>query len=140
MQDCADTLMALWVNLPSVMESVIEYRLKDDMLQIDLKQPALKGIAKAENGDQVPFMCAKVHVIRRDILDDGDDDVGPSTGVLNAFRMNGKWQASITSGDRPSFKADKLSDKLIPKIQTLFRKGKFNLPNMFIQTTHHIPT
>ena len=129
MQDSADQMMSVWLNLPKRMESLTEHTLKNDTLQFDLMQPAMKGIAKSEDGDQIPFMCIRVHVIRNQAIDDDTHSVR----ILNTFNRNGKWQTNISGVERPNFTADEYSDQLLPKVQTLFVRGNFTLPMMHVQ-------
>jgi hypothetical protein len=129
MQDSADPMMLLWLNLPKRTESIIEHSIKNKLLEHPLNQHAMKGIAKTEDGDQVPFMCIRVHIIKNHAIDED----AHSTGILNTFRMNGRWQSSLAKGDRPSFEADGLSDQILPKVKNLYSRGNFTLPMMHIQ-------
>lgn len=125
MHDSTDPMMHVWVNLPSKTESIVEHKLKDRMAQFNLMQPVMKGIARTEEGDQVPFMCIRVHMHGDSIL---DGHMG--LGVLNTFNLGGKWRSSLCEGDKPSFKEDERSDLLIKGVKDIFKKGFMDLPLM----------
>ena len=126
MQDSADQLMTLWLRVPNELESKIEHKIKDQMGQFDLHQPAMKGIAKMENGDQVPFVCFRVH-IAEGYPDKLNDFVG---AVLNTFKSGGKWKASLEKGQRASFKDDDKSEMLLKGVKELLSRGKMEVPGL----------
>lgn len=129
MKDIADPIMAIWLDLPDRVESLLEHEIENGEISFDLKQQAMKGIAKTADGDYVPFMCAKVEVYG------STPHHTRSTSVWNTFKTPSGWKSNLSVGTRPRFEEDKRSETLLKSVADFMKYGVVHLPTMVIQAS-----